>query len=77
MADKNFTRREFLKTGTMALAVSTFLMNRPVEMFGKTDSKSRVVLIRNKNVLDKNGNLKSEILQQMLDDGCSILVWNL
>lgn len=73
MVDKNFTRREFLKTGTMAIAASTFLMNRPMEMFRKTDSKARVVLIRNKNVLDKNANLKSEVLQQMLDEAVQTL----
>jgi hypothetical protein len=68
MADKNLTRREFLKTGTLAVAASTLVMNVPIDLFGQTDSKTRVVLIRNKDVLDKNGNIKVETLQQMLDE---------
>ncbi|MFH1195703.1 MAG: DUF362 domain-containing protein [bacterium] len=73
MIDKNLTRREFLKTGTMAVAASTLLMNAPMDLFGQADSKTRVVLIRNKNVLDKNGTIKVEILQQMLDEAVQTL----
>jgi hypothetical protein len=68
MADKNLTRREFLKTGTLAVAASSLAMNVPIDLFGQTDSKTRVVLIRNKDVLDKNGNINVETLQQMLDE---------
>ena len=73
MADKNLTRREFLKTGTMAVAASTLLMNAPIDLFGQSDSKSRVILIRNKNVLDKKGNLDPTTLQQMLDEALQSL----
>ena len=74
MADKNLTRREFLKTGSMAIAASTLLINLPDELFGQTDSKTRVVLIRNKDVLDKSGKIKSEILEQMLNEAVQTLM---
>jgi hypothetical protein len=73
MVDKNLTRREFLKTGTMAVAASTLAINIPIEVLGQTGSKARVVLVRNKEVIDKNGNIKAEILQQMLDEAVKTL----
>jgi len=68
MANKNLTRREFLKTGALAVAAGTLFTNLPNELFGQSNSKTRVVLIRNKDVLDKNSNMNSEILNQMMDE---------
>lgn len=73
MADKNLTRREFLKTGTMAIAAGTLLTSLPNELFGQTESKTRVVLIRDKDVLGKDGNIKSEMVHQMLDEAVKTL----
>ena len=73
MANKNFTRREFLKTGTLAVAAGALFTNLPNELFGQSNSKTRVVLIRNKDVLDKNSNMNSEILNQMLDEAVRTL----
>jgi len=73
MANKNLTRREFLKTGTLAVAASSLAMNVPIDLFGQTDSKTRVVLIRNKNVLDNNGSIIVKTLQQMLDEAVQAL----
>ena len=73
MANKNLTRREFLKTGTLAVAAGTLFINLPNELFGQSNSKTRVVLIRNKDVLDKNSNMNSEILNQMMDEAVRTL----
>ena len=72
MANKNLTRREFLKTGTLAVAASTLTLNVPIDLVGQSDSKTRIVLIRNKNVLDKNGSI-GKTLQQMLDEAVQAL----
>ena len=73
MAIKNLTRREFLKTGTLAVAAGALFTNLPNELFGQSNSKTRVVLIRNKDVLDKNSNINSEILNQMMDEAVRTL----
>jgi len=73
MANKNLTRREFLKTGTLAAAAGALFTNLPNELFGQSNSKTRVVLIRNKDVLDKNSNMNSEILNQMMDEAVRTL----
>lgn len=73
MANKNLTRREFLKTGALAVAAGTLFTNLPNELFGQSNSKTRVVLIRNKDVLDKNSNMNSEILNQMMDEAVRTL----
>jgi hypothetical protein len=73
MANKNFTRREFLKTGTLAVAAGALFTNLPNELSGQSNSKTRVVLIRNKDVLGKNSNMNSEILNQMMDEAVRTL----
>lgn len=65
------TRRDLLRKvayGTLAMGFS-----RPVDAEKKMD-KVRVILIRDENVIDKNGILNSDILQEMLDQGvCRLL----
>lgn len=73
MPTKNLTRREFIKTGTMAAAAGTFLLNNPKSLFATQEEKSRVVLIRNKKVLGEDGKINAEVLKQMLDESMKIL----
>jgi hypothetical protein len=72
MKQKNFNRRDFLKTGTLA-AGAALLMKFPQSIFGKTNPKTKVVLIRDLNVLDENNKVNAEIIQRMLDDAVKIL----
>ncbi|MDP2037860.1 MAG: twin-arginine translocation signal domain-containing protein, partial [Ignavibacteria bacterium] len=68
----NLTRRDFLKAGSLAAAGAMFV-NYPLDYFAKPNEKSKVILIRNEKVLDVNGKIVPEVLEQMLDDAVKIL----
>ncbi len=74
MSSRLFTRREFIKAGTLA-AASTMVINSNSFIFGMQHTKTKVVLIRNEKVLDKNGNINSAVLESMLDDSVKILFY--
>lgn len=74
MSPKNLTRREFIKTGTLAAAAGTFILNNSNSLFAATEEKSRVVLIRNKMVINEDRKLNPEILQEMLDESVRVLL---
>ena len=65
---KGITRRDFIKsTSAAALGVATL----GVPAFSdetETALKSKVVLIRNKDVVGADGNISGEIVQKMLDE---------
>ena len=67
MTKKLLTRRQIIKDATKAGIGSALLLNSPLNLFGQGETKTRVVLIRDENVLDNNGNEKPEILQKMFD----------
>jgi hypothetical protein len=65
---RSITRRDFMVAGTFAVGG---VITRPA--LGQTDKtemgpKSRVVLVRDKAVLDENGQARKEVLARMLDD---------
>jgi hypothetical protein len=64
------TRRIMLqKSATLALG-SAFLMHAPARVFGSSQEKpSRVVLIRDKALLDASGNINQQVLSAMVDEG--------
>jgi hypothetical protein len=69
------TRRDFLKTTSSAALAGAFLLGSPSEVFAQvTEKKTRVVLIRDADVLDEIGNINAGILQQMLDTAVSTLL---
>ncbi|MBD3223147.1 MAG: DUF362 domain-containing protein [Caldithrix sp.] len=71
---KNLTRRDFLKhTGQASIAGALYLSN-PGIIYGNQSKKSRVVLIRHKDVLDDNGQPRKAILADMLDEAVSTLL---
>jgi hypothetical protein len=72
MFAKNFTRREFIKTGALAVASSTLIGSKSF-LLGKTDNKSKVILIRNENVIDDKNKINSEVLEKMLDEAVKLL----
>lgn len=68
MTKKIITRRKLIKDATKAGIGSALLMNSTINVFGQGPKKSRVVLIRNEDVIDSGNNLKPDIVQKMLDD---------
>jgi hypothetical protein len=49
-------------------------LNAPDKIFAKSDEKTKVVLIRNKAVLDDLNKPKKEVLQEMLDEAVAVLM---
>jgi len=74
MKTKARTRREFLKDTTTAALAGALYLNSPVEVFAQSKKKSRVVLIRNKDVIDRLNKPREEIVQQMLDKAVTALL---
>ncbi len=72
---KKITRRDFIKDTSVAAISGAFLLNSQSPLFSLTGNNNRsdVVLIRNKDVLDKNDNPKSDVVLNMLDKAVSIL----
>jgi hypothetical protein len=68
------TRRDFLRAGTCA-AVAGFV-GLPFTPFarGRIEEKSRVVLIREKDVMDGSGNIRAEVLGAMMDRAVASLM---
>jgi hypothetical protein len=67
MTKKLLTRRQIIKDAAKAGIGSALLLNSPLNLFGQAETKTRVVLIRDENILDSDGNPKPEILQKMFD----------
>jgi hypothetical protein len=74
MSKNALTRREFLKTSASAAMAGALFLNAPDRLFAAGDEKTRVVLIRNKDVLDDLNAPKPEVLQEMLDEAVAALV---
>lgn len=68
------TRREFLKDSTSAALAGALYLSSPVELLAQSKKKTRVVLIRDKNVLDGLNKLREEVVQQMLDKAVTTLL---
>lgn len=71
MKSKTITRRKLLKDSTVAAIGASLFLNSPLKTFGKNrqGNRSRVILIRDKNVLNENGIVDIDILEKMLDQG--------
>ena len=66
------TRRDFLR-GTVYTALATSA-GLPIGKQVKAEEKVKVVLIRDEKVIDQQGRINKEIVQQMLDQGVSHLL---
>ena len=68
------TRRDFLKTGSVAAAGG--LMGLPLlrQASAQGLGKSRVVLIRDRDAVDKNGRLNGPVVESMLDQAVTALL---
>ncbi len=74
MKHKVLTRRDFLKSSASVALAGTLFLNSPVELFAKSKNRTRVVLIRNKDVLDKLNHPREEVVRQMLDEAVTTLL---
>ena len=70
-ARKTITRRDFLKGTAGLLLASSTLSTAP--RIAKAQAKTKVVIIRNVDVLGSNSEIKRNVLQAMLDEAvCSL-----
>ncbi len=79
MKKKALTRREFLRDAATATVAGALYLNTPARLFSGTDEKSpsrktRVVLVRNKDVLDELGKPVDGVMQRMLDEAVTALL---
>lgn len=66
------TRRDFLKIG--AAAAVGGIIGLPRTATAASVGKSRVILIRNKDVIGSSGSIQAEVLEQMLDQAVTTLL---
>ncbi len=68
MKKKTISRREFIKDGAVALAAGSLVLAWPGKHGAQTPGKTRVVLIRDKDVLDEAGVVRPPAIEKMLGD---------
>jgi len=68
MIKNKITRRDLIKKSALAAVGSALYFNMPKIVFANKTSKTKVILIRNKNVIDDNGIVNSNIIKEMLDE---------
>jgi len=74
MKKKNISRRDFLKDSAALAATGSLYLNLPPKLFAQSEQKTRVVLIRHKNLLNDKNIPDDAILQEMLDQAVTALV---
>ena len=74
MKKKTISRRDFIKTGAAGLAAGSLALAWPTKLRAQTPAKTRVVLIRAKDVLDETGAVLPEAVQQMLEEAVKVLL---
>jgi len=67
------TRREFIKSASAAAIAAPLLLSAQEGTAPGTAGKSRVILLRDINVLDENGQPRQDVVQEMLDTGLKTL----
>ncbi len=72
MEKRVITRRDFLRRAAEGALAAAFVSGIPAK--APAAQRSRVVLIRNAEVLDRQENVRGEILQAMLDEGVKNLL---
>jgi hypothetical protein len=62
------TRRKMLHDSATVALGSTILLRSPLSVFSGQPDKTRVVLVRDANLLDSSGRINQQVLTKMLDD---------
>ena len=70
---KTITRRTFIKNTSSAAIAGALYLNTPIKLFADENNKSKVVLIRDEDILNSSGKSKSANLEKMLDEAVRIL----
>ena len=75
---RKLTRRQFIKHTSVAAIGGSFLLSSHDSVFSETEKSAErtltdVVLIRNKDLLDKRGKPKNDVVLEMLDAGVTRL----
>ena len=76
MADEKtmITRRDFLRAGSCAAVGGLMGVPFATRVQAQSRPRSRVVLIRDKKVIDGSGNVRPEVLESMLDQAVNALL---
>ncbi len=70
---KVITRRDFIRDTGIAAMGSSLILGKPEELLAKPGKKSKVILVRNPAVLDKNGKPQEAVVLKMLDQALTAL----
>lgn len=74
MTAKPITRRKLLKQSALATIGASLFFSSPIKVFARNKNDlTRVVLIRNKKVLDENNKVNQEVLENMMDKAITTL----
>lgn len=68
MTIKGMTRRQFIRYASRAVLGSSLILGTPGIVRAQSRIKSKVILIRDADVLDGSGNPRQEIVLKMLDE---------
>jgi len=74
MKKKTISRRKFIKDSAVMLAAGSLMLAWPGKHSAQMPGKTKVVLIRDKDVLDENGDTRSDVVQKMLDEAVKTLL---
>jgi hypothetical protein len=70
---QSMSRRQFIKSASAAALVAPLLLSGQEQTGPLKSGKSRVILVRDLNVLDENGQPRQAVVQEMLDAGFKAL----
>jgi hypothetical protein len=73
MRQRKVNRRKFIKTTSTAAAAGAIYMSMPESFKALNREKSRVILIRDENVIDEQYNADPEITKNIFDEAISLL----
>ena len=74
MKKKVISRRKFIKDGAAALAAGSLALAWPRELGAQAPEKTRVVLIRDRDVLDDTGAVRPQAIEKMLGEALKTLL---
>ncbi len=74
MQGKGITRRDFIKGSTSAALAGALYLGTPASLFSSGPYRSRVVLVRDRDVLDRLQRPNREVLSRMLDQAVTTLL---
>jgi hypothetical protein len=74
MKKKVITRRQFIQDTSLAALGSSLVLGAPGKLWAQSQKKSRVILVRDKDVLNNIGNPREEIVLKMMDEALVALM---